>query len=74
MFFAELEMIQSVVATLSSDAKLSALVADSTPDAFTFVFSSLKVQQILRNLIEAGFGCQIWTNFSSSYHSSCSPQ
>lgn len=42
LFFAELEMIQSVVATLSSDAKLSALVADSTPDAFTFVFSSLK--------------------------------
>jgi len=42
LFFAELEMVQSVVADLSSNAKLSALAADSTPDAFTFVFSSLK--------------------------------
>jgi len=42
LFFAELEMIQSVVASLSSDAALSALAADTTPDALTFVFASLK--------------------------------
>lgn len=42
LFFAELEMVQSVVASLSSDAALSALAADTTPDAFTFVFSSIK--------------------------------
>jgi len=42
LFFAELEMIQSVVASLSSDVALSTLVSDVTPDAFTFVFSSLK--------------------------------
>lgn len=42
LFFAELEMIQSTVASLGSDADLSVLVGDSTPDALTFVFSSMK--------------------------------